>query len=709
MLLHLLTAHSQMSLEIGEDGRTMLYALGPRLLCPDDIGATAPDTAWPLVSTDLDERAPQGNYSGESSLNVRLADGTAPLQLRHHSHVREQIDGGTRLRIELRDPQHPALHVTVTLCAYEEEDVFTQQVRLQNVGSSEMLLLRADSLSLRLRADAYTLSAFRGAWAGENYLSEQALARGLCTTVGSRSGIQNAQAGTPGFLLSLGAPAGEETGCCLLGALYWSGNYELSFKHSDYGHLFLRAGHDFAHSPYRLPGKQTLDLPEAVVTLSCRGKGEASRRLHRHLRRRVLPRGQEARRCLLNSWEGVHFGVSEETVLEMIDACAELGGIDLFVLDDGWFGRRDDDSSSLGDWRPDTRKLPHGLAPLCERAARHGLGFGIWVEPEMVSPHSQLYRAHPTWALQLAGREPKQERRQLVLDLCNPAVQNYILDSVFRLLRDNPGISYVKWDCNRKISDAGSPWLPPSMQGNLPFDYTQAYYGIMRRLRESFPQVTFQGCSAGGARLDLGAAALHEEFWLSDNTDPHDRLCMQWSAGYFFPANALGCHVTASPNLYTGRESSLKYRFDVALAGRLGLELDPRRLSADEKAELRQRLALARELRDIVQLGELYRLVSPYDGPDSAVLYRRGSRALLIACTTQRHFTHQHARVPLRGLDADRRYRLRELGQDTCGSLCPLNGCSLGGDALMSPSSGLPIRWNRPQQSCLMLFEEESL
>ncbi len=704
MLLHLLTRHCQLSLALQDDGAALIRYLGPRLRHPDEVEAAAPGMDWPLVATDLDERQPFGNYSGESLLNVRLPDGTASLQLRYRSHREEQDEGSCRrLILELGDPQHPTLRVTVTLSAWEEEDLFTQRILLHNTGSDELLLLRADSFGMRLRADAYHLSAFRGAWAGENYLSEQRIERGLCCTIGSRSGIQNAQAGTPAFLLSLGERASEESGCCLLGALCWSGDYELSFKHSDYGHLYLRAGHDFAHSPYHLAGGQSLELPEFVLTLSDRGKGEASRRLHRYLRQRVLPRGGELRPCLLNSWEGLHFDVNERDMIALIEDCAGLGGVDLVVLDDGWFGRRDDDTSSLGDWQPDARKFPRGLTPLCDRARELGLRFGLWVEPEMVSPRSELARRHPDWALRLPSRPPKEERHQLVLDLCNPAVQDYILQSMARLLRDCPGISYIKWDCNRKISDAGSSWLPPARQSNIPFDYITAYYRIMRELRRQFPQVSFQCCSAGGARLDLGAAALHEEFWLSDNTDPHDRLRMQWSASHFFPANAIGCHVTASPNLYTKRASSLKFRFDVALAGRLGLELDPRKLSDEERRALRERLSLARELRPIVQLGDLYRLVSPYEGPDCALLYRRGTRALLIACTTQRVFTHQHTRLPLRGLDAEALYRISEPGQDEAGSLCPLSGRELSGDTLMA--TGLPIRWSRPLQSCLILFE----
>ena len=245
--------------------------------------------------------------------------------------------------------------------------------------------------------------------------------------------------------------------------------------------------------------------------------------------------------------------------------------------------------------------------------------------------------------------------------------------------------------------------VPPELQGNLFFDYISNYYALMRRLRQDFPQVTFQCCSAGGGRLDCGAAAFHEEFWLSDNTDACDRLRMQWAASYFFPANAIGCHVTAVPNCYTGRETSLKFRFDVALAGRLGLELDPRKLTDAEMQEIRTRVELAAELRPITQLGELHRLVSPYEGPDCALLYTHEDRALLLAYTTQRVYTDQHTRIPLRGLNPATRYTIIELAPDSTGYHCPVQGHTLGGDTLLA--TGLPIRWTRPQQSCLILLQ----
>ncbi len=692
--MHFLTRHNQFTLRVSDNGKLQFCYLGPRLACADDALA-APAAEWPLMATDFDSRGRWGNHSGEYALHLRYADGTQGCDLQLVS-CKLQKAGAV---FTLADPRHPELEVQLGLRVFEEEDIYVLTPSLTNRGSGSITILQADSAALPLQATAYHLSSFRGGWSGENYLQEQHIARGNTITVGSTTGIKTAQEGTPGFLLSLGGPAQEENRPCLLGALAWSGNYELSFKHSSYGHLYLRMGHDFAHSPYTLAAGAGITLPGAILAYSHSGAAHASRCIHRYLRHHVLPHGQETRRTLLNSWEGVHFDVHEITLREMIQRTAVLG-VELFVLDDGWFGKRDDDTSSLGDWEPDVAKLPGGLQPLCDFARSCGIDFGLWMEPEMVCPRSDLYTAHPEWAIRLPGITPREERHQLVLDLANPATR--IDEPVRHTLSATPGISYVKWDCNRKMSDTGSTHLPPELQGNLFFDYISNYYTLMHRLRQEFPQVTFQCCSAGGGRLDCGAAAFHEEFWLSDNTDACDRLRMQWAASYFFPANAIGCHVTAVPNCYTGRETSLKFRFDVALAGRLGLELDPRKLTDTEMEEIRTRVELAAELRPITQLGELHRLVSPYEGPDCALLYTYEGKALLLAYTTQRVYTDQQTRIPLRGLDPGTRYSITELAPDSTGHHCALQGLTLGGDTLLA--TGLPIRWTRPQQSCLILF-----
>lgn len=642
------------------------------------------------MQTDYQSRCsyPARRLSGEYALQLLLADGSMGLNPQLSSH-RVQ---GQELVLHLADPRSPEIEIIIA-AALSEEGVFSQKVSIINGTAERVQLIRGYSLSVEQQASSYHVTTFRGVWAGEHQLQEEEVKRGNTLCANACPGIKVAQEGLPAMIVSLNGPAQEESGSCLLATLCWSGNYCMSFTHNAQGMGFLGLGHDFGQAPYTMSPGQRLDLPKALLVSSTRGKGDATRRLHRYLRRCMIPRSNELRRTLLNSWEGIHFDISEQALLDMMQATDDLG-INLFVLDDGWFGKRTDDTTSLGDWQPDVKRLPHGLTRLNQAADTHRPDLGLWMEPEMVSPDSELYRKHPDWAIQLPGIAPTQQRHQLVLNLAKPEVEAYILRAVSNILCSYPNISYIKWDCNRMLTDAPHP--------NLYFDYIQAYYRIMHGLRTLFPKVTFQCCSAGGGRMDLGAAQYHEEFWLSDNTDAYDRLRMQWSASHLFPANTVGAHVTVSPNLYTGRCTSLKFRFDVALAGRLGFELDPRKLSPDDADEIRQRLRLYRRLAPLTQLGDLYRLVSPYESTDCAMLYTDGKQALLLAYTTERAFTNQCTRIRLQGIDETRRYEIEELMPDSTGKHCHADGTNISGRELVY--TGIPLRWNRPMQSAVILL-----
>ena len=631
---------------------------------------------------------PAHHLSGEYALQILLPGGSMGLNPTLSSHC----VANDSLILTLADERDPQIEIQMTL-RLTEEGIYSQRVSITNGLAEPILLLRAHSLTAQIQAASYHLTTFRGVWAGEHQLQEQSVLRGNTLSVHSSCGIKTAQEGTPAIILALNTPAQEESGTCLLAALCWSGNYSINFTHNAQGVGFMTLGHDFAQAPYTLAPGQRLELPEALLVLSNQGKGSASRRLHRYLRKNVIPHGESIRRALLNSWEGIHFDHEEDKICRMIRSTAELG-IELFVLDDGWFGKRTDDTTSLGDWLPDTSRLPRGLQPLIDCADECGIAFGLWMEPEMVSPDSELYRSHPDWAIRLPELVPTTQRHQLVLNLALPEVESYITAAVAGILSQYPGISYIKWDCNRMITDASHP--------NLYVDYIKAYYRIMQSLRTAFPHVTFQCCSAGGGRLDFGAARYHEEFWLSDNTDAYDRLRMQWSASHLFPANSIGAHVTVSPNLYTGRSTSLKFRFDVAMAGRLGFELDPTCLSAEDSDEISRRLALYRQLAPLTQQGDLYRLASPYEGPDCAMLYTDGKQALVLAYTTERAFTDQCTRIQLRGIKAEQCYRIEELMPDATGKRCSADGNTVPGTELIY--NGLPIRWTRPLQSAIILL-----
>lgn len=702
----LTTARTQMSFRVVEDVPLLCY-YGARLERPEDA-FLAPAAEGPFYPTELDSRAAWANMSGEYALDIVQPDGMRSVELLLESFEWKNEPGRQLLDLILKDPVYP-VEVRVRLTAHEESDVFEQEVSIVNAGEAPISLHRAASGCLRLRGSSCRAVTFRGAWAGESVMREEEIAHGNTLGVTSETGARAAQEGTPGFLLSLDGEASEGSGRVVLGALAWPGNYELSFKHAPDGSLFARAGIS-TPVPFLLEAGKKLTLPRLLTTYSNCGKGRASRNIHRWARAYGIREGEACRPTVLNSWEGAYFSFDEALLHSMMADAADLG-IETFVLDDGWFANkypRDNDRAGLGDWETNRAKLPHGLQGLADKARSLGLRFGLWVEPEMVNPCSELFARHPEWVLQLPNRKLKEERHQLILDLTNPDVRRFIVQTMDRLLNENPGISYVKWDCNRKISDLGSTWLTAAEQGNLAVEYARGYEEIIGTLVKLHPGVTFQACASGGGRADYGTMRHHHEFWVSDNTDPVERLGMQWSLGHLFPAMAMGAHVTASPNHQTGRETPLKFRFDTAMSARLGFELQPGSLTADERDFIRRGLAVYDTLRPIVQLGDLYRLKSPFDGPSCSLLYRMQTggkeQIALFAWQWGIPYVERDIRLPLAGLASGKVYTITELLPDETGMHCPLHGKSVSGGWLLE--TGLPVRWNRPVQSAVFLLEE---
>lgn len=322
----------------------------------------------------------------------------------------------------------------------------------------------------------------------------------------------------------------------------------------------------------------------------------------------------------------------------------------------------------------------------------------------MVNPHSELYQNHPEWVIGLPHRENRQERSQYLLDLSNPHVCRYILDAMRKLLGEHPGISYVKWDCNRKISDPGSPWLDACRQGNLPIDYVRGYEHVLDTLASEFPDVTFQACSSGGGRADYGTMRRHHEFWTSDNTDAYERVFMQWGIGHLFPAISMAAHVTASPNHQTGRSAPLKFRFDVAMSGRLGFELQPCDMTEEDMAFSKRALTEYKRIRPVVQFGDLYRLSSPYESRVASLMYVCGKRAVVFAWLMDKWLADSPPPLRLKGLNPVARYLVREINMNEDGSLTNVHEQVLGGDFLMD--AGIRIRWKKAFQSvCLEVAE----
>ena len=466
----------------------------------------------------------------------------------------------------------------------------------------------------------------------------------------------------------------------------------------DYHHFF--AGINPDASEYVLVSKETFATPVLAMTYSREGLSGASRQFHDWARKHRLAHGDEERKILLNSWEGVYFDITEDGMDSMMGDIASMGG-ELFVMDDGWFGGkypRKNDTSSLGDWTVDTTKLPHGIAGLVEDAGRHGIGFGIWIEPEMTNTKSELYEKHPDWVLKPEGRDPVTGRggTQLVLDLGNPEVQDFIVDMVDRLLSKNPGIEYIKWDANMAVMNHGSQYLDKDRQSQMYIEYHKGFASVCDRIRAKYPDLTIQACASGGGRANYGVLPWFDEFWVSDNTDALQRVYMQWGTSYFFPAIAMASHISATPNHQTFRVIPLKYRIDVAMSGRLGMEIQPKNMTREEKDLCAKAIAEYKMIRPTVQFGDIYRLVSPYDGFNIAsMMYCSQDKSEAVFYWWKlEHFCNEHLpRVKMAGLDPDRMYRVTELVRIDNKPL-PFEGKVFSGRYLMSTGLEIPYTHN---------------
>ena len=493
--------------------------------------------------------------------------------------------------------------------------------------------------------------------------------------VKDHDGVRNGFSSHGEVMVSLDGKARENDGRVIGAAVCWSGNYKLQLttetSHNTLHHLI--AGIDEAGSDYRLAPGTTFRTPELAITYSAEGKGGVTRNFHNWARHYKLHNGTAVRDVLLNSWEGVYLDITEDKMHKMMEGVKQLGG-ELFVMDDGWFAsekyNRDRDNAALGDWYTDKRKLPNGIGGLIDVAKQNGLKFGIWIEPEMGNwKSSDLWEKHPDWFLQYSGYDIRLGRggTQATLDLCNPKVQDFIFGIVDKLMTDNPEIYYIKWDANANIANYGSPYLGKDRQSQIYVDYHLGLRKVLERIRAKYPKLVIQACASGGGRVTYGVLPYFDEFWTSDDTDALQRVFIQWGTSHFFPSCAMAAHVSASPNHQTGRRIPLKYRFDVAMSGRLGVEMKPSDFNADELKFAQQAVNDYKRLRDVIQQGDLYRLLSPYEGDGMAASLMYVSpdkqKAVFYAYKLKHFVGHDVPRIYLKGLDPDKRYRLHEINK----------------------------------------------
>ena len=536
---------------------------------------------------------------------------------------------------------------------------------------------------------------FNGSWASEAQLVELPLANGL-VEVKNKDGLRNATTDRNEIMLSLNGPARENEGDVIGAALCYSGNFRITIDtdESDYHQYF--AGINPDNSEYHLKRGETFTTPHSAYTFSTRGTNGATQAFHDWARKYQLRHANQERMILLNSWEGVYFNINQEGMDQMMKDIASMGG-ELFVMDDGWFGDkypRDIDNSSLGDWVVDTRKLPDGIPGLLRDAKKNGVKFGIRIEPEMANTVSELYEAHPDWIIKAPGREPVQGRggTQVVLDLTNPKVQDFAFSIFDNLLSNYPEIAYIKWDANAPVMNHGSQYLPMDEQSHLYIKYHEALIQLCQRIRAKYPDVIIQDCASGGGRANYGLLPYFDEFWVSDNTDGLQRIYMQWGTSYFFPAIAMASHISAVPNHAVFRTTSLKYRCDVAMSGRLGMEIQPKNMTDDEKAFCRQVITDYKRVRPVIQFGDLYRLHSPYAGDNLASLMyvSKDKQQAVFFWWKLETLKNQHVpRIKMAGLDPDKYYTVRELNRIDNKPL-PCEGKSYSGAFLMQTGLEMP-------------------
>ena len=639
---------------------------------------------------------PTGNYyeaiTKHSGLQVIHSDGAVTLRLGDEGcgmwDETVGVDGSKTTVIRMKDEYYP-FEVTRYVRTWDDCAAVETWAEIRHSESGAVRLVRADSFSGRIdvKTDVVRVMSLSGIAKNEANVRFSEVQSGTTLEMVSSAGTRDAWESNAGMMVEFGDGVDEENGRALGVALEWPGTHQKKVRRNWDGKITeVFAGVDMTTGPYTLDPGVTFTTPKAVLVWSEKGRGEVSREFHRWAHRHLMPHGYDLHPVLLNSWEGSYFSFTEQTLLDMMDGVKEMGG-EMFVLDDGWFGRgkyaRDEvnkATAGLGDWCVNTAKLPHGLGWLADEAAKRGLQFGLWVEPEMANTNSWLYEEHPDWILREAGRPIVcgRGKSQVVLDFCNPAVRDNIfnqLDKVYDDITLNSQLStlnYIKWDCNASIWNPGSPYLAADRQPNLWYDYTIGYNELMARFQQKRPQIMVQACASGGGRMDFGSLRYADEFWASDCTDPYRRIFIQWGASQFYPASAMACHVTASPNHQTKRETPLKYRFDVAMTGRLGFELHPKDMKPEEIAFAKAAVADYKRIRPVVQRGNLYRLASPYEKPLAALMYASEEKdAAAVFALGLKIDGGRTETLKLRGLDTDARYSVCEIN---CGGRLHLVG-----------------------------------
>ena len=674
--VELRTPANSFVIELNQGAEPQFLYYGPALKSQDIPNLQRADDAnW--SRSDLYPAYGATHTQSETCLAMRHADGNLSTQMLIDSWQESNLNdlaangqkrSGQLLTITLRDPLYPTT-VHLYYLAYDDVDMIESWTDITNGEKKTVTLTQFYNPLLPIRRGDVYCTHFHGSWASEAQLVETPL-RGGVLEIKDKDGLRNATTNRNEVMLSLDGPARENDGAVIGAALCYSGNYRITIDTDDSDYHYYFAGINPDNSEYHLKKGETFTTPHSAFTYSTRGTNGASQAFHHWARRYQLRHADQERMILLNSWEGVYFNINQEGMDQMMHDIASMGG-ELFVMDDGWFGDkypRLTDNSSLGDWVVDTRKLPDGIDGLLRDARKNGVKFGIWIEPEMANTTSELYEAHPDWILKAPGREPVLGRggTQVVLDMANPQVQEHVFQVVDRLLSQYPEIAYIKWDANAPVMNHGSQYLSKDDQSHLYIAYHQGLIQTCQRIRAKYPDVIIQDCASGGGRANYGMLPYFDEFWVSDNTDALQRIRMQWGTSYFYPAIAMASHISAVPNHAVFRTTSLKLRCDVAMSGRLGMEIQPKNMTDEEKAFCREVIANYKAVRPVIQFGDLYRLHSPYDGDNlaSEMFVSEDRQQAVFFWFKLETYKNQHfPRIRMAGLDPDRFYTVHELNR----------------------------------------------
>ena len=632
----------------------------------------------------------------EPAIRAIHNDGNSSLELQYVSTSNNKQENISTTNIVLRDPVYP-VEVTLHYTSYYNEDVIKAWTEIRHSEKKPIQLTEYASSLLHFTANEYWLTQFHGDWAREMQMVEEKLTNGI-KSLESKLGARTNFYQTQTFFLSLDKPSTETNGEVVAGTLAWTGNYKYTFEIDQRNGLRVRSGINSFASEYFLQPNEIFTTPEFIFSYSDQGKGQASRNLHKWARNYAVLNGNGSRMTLLNNWEATGMKFNEKRLVELFDEAKKLG-VDLFLLDDGWFGNkypRNDDKTGLGDWKEDSLKLPSGIGYLVKQAELKGIKFGIWLEPEMVNPKSELYEQHPDWILKLPNRAENYGRNQLVLDLCNPKVQDFVFTIVDDLLTRNPNLAFIKWDCNRSMTNQFSPYLKEK-QSHLFIEYTRGFYKVLERIRSKYPQFPIMLCSGGGGRTDYASMKYFTEFWPSDNTDALERIYIQWGYSYFFPANTISSHVT---NM--GKQS-LKFRTDVAMMDKLGYDIRVQNFTSEEIQFSNEAVTTYKRISDVIWFGNLYRIESPYESNRTVVMYvsENKGRAILFNYHLNTRRQDNFNRVKLQGLESGKKYHLKEINLfPGTKSFQPDNDKVFSGDYLMnigmnlSPGRANPLTSN---------------